>query len=96
MISNACFRVTADEVASDLPQYLELAKTRTFEIWHEGEVAVMLVRIEAIPEWSKSLQRSMRTELLTNSELQRWLENSRPTAEELANNRWNWEEDKRK
>lgn len=68
MKSHACFRVSVDEVAQDFAKYAELAKTRTFEIYDEGRVEVMLVRIAAVPEWDCQLQRSIRTDMLTLEE----------------------------
>ncbi|WP_137679094.1 hypothetical protein [Aurantiacibacter suaedae] len=68
MKSHACFRVSVDEVAQDFAKYAELAKTRTFEIYDEGKVEVMLVRISAVPEWDRQLQRSIRTDMLTPEE----------------------------
>lgn len=65
---HACFRVSVDEVAQDFAKYAELAKTRTFEIYDEGKVEVMLVRISAVPEWDRQLQRSIRTDMLTLEE----------------------------
>jgi PhoPQ-activated pathogenicity-related protein len=68
MKSHACFRVSVDEVAQDFAKYAELAKTRTFEIYDEGKVEVMLVRISAVPEWHRQLQKSIRTDMLTQEE----------------------------
>lgn len=68
MKPHACFRVSADEVAQNFRKYLTLAKTQTFEIFEEGKVEVMLVRISAIPEWNRQLQRSIRTDMLTDEE----------------------------
>lgn len=68
MKSHACFRVSVDEVAQDFAKYAELAKTRTFEIYDRGKVEVMLVRISAIPEWERQLQKSIRTDMMTAAE----------------------------
>ncbi len=68
MKKNACFRVSVDEVAENLAKFVALAKTQTFEIYDEGEVEVMLVRISAIPEWNENLQRSIRLDMLTEEE----------------------------
>ena len=68
MKNNACFRVSVDEVGEDFAKYAELAKTRTFEIYDDGKVEVMLVRISAIPNWNSQLQKSLRTELMTPEE----------------------------
>ena len=68
MKSHACFRVSIDEVAQDFAKFAELAKTRTFEIYDRGKVEVMLVRIEAVPEWHRQLQVNVPTELLSDEE----------------------------
>ena len=68
MKPHACFRISVDELAQDLGHYMELAKTRTFEIFDRGEVEVMLVRISAIPEWDGQLQKSIRTDMMTADE----------------------------
>ena len=68
MKSHACFRVSVDEVAQDFAKYAELAKTRTFEIYDRGKVEVLLVRIEAVPEWHRQLQVNVPTALLSNEE----------------------------
>ena len=68
MKNNACFRVSVDEVGEDFAKYAELAKTRTFEIYADGKVEVMLVRISAIPDWDRQLQKSIRTDLMTSEE----------------------------
>lgn len=68
MKPNACFRISVDELAHDVSNYIELAKTRTFEIYDRGEVEVTLVRISAIPEWYEQLQKSIRTDMLTAEE----------------------------
>jgi hypothetical protein len=68
MKPHACFRISVDQLAEDPRKCLELAKTRTFEIYHNGEVAVMLVRISAIPEWNRQLQKSIPTDLMTVEE----------------------------
>ncbi|NVD45094.1 hypothetical protein [Qipengyuania atrilutea] len=68
MRPHACFRISVDELKQDVGKYLELAKTRTFEIFHNGEVDVMLVRVSAIPDWDARLQKSVRTDLLTVEE----------------------------
>lgn len=88
MTPYACFRVKSEDIAADFPKYLELAKTRSFEIWHDGDAEIMLVRFDAIPEWYRQLQRSISSALLTESERKRYFDNARPTAEELANDRW--------
>lgn len=64
----ACFRISVDELAQDPGKYVELAKTRTFEIYENGEVNVMLVRVTAIPDWEKQLQKSIRTDMMTDEE----------------------------
>ncbi|AWW74438.1 hypothetical protein CD351_08370 [Erythrobacter sp. KY5] len=84
MKSHACFRVSIDGVAQDFAKFAELAKTRTFEIYDRGKVEVMLVRIEAVPEWHRQLQVNVPTELLSDEErdtfaaesrrLKRWIE----------------------
>jgi len=84
MKPHACFRVSVDEVAQDFAKYAELAKTRTFEIYDRGKVEVMLVRIEAVPEWHRQLQINVPTELLSDEErdafqaepeyLKKWIE----------------------
>ena len=68
MNSHACFRISIDELARDVRKYIELAKTRTFEIFDNGEVDVMLVRISAIPDWDVRLQKSVRTDMMTADE----------------------------
>lgn len=68
MKPHACFRISVDELAQDLGNYVELAKTRTFEIYDRGEVEVMLVRISAIPDWDEQLQKSIRTDMMTAEE----------------------------
>lgn len=68
MKPHACFRISVDELAQDLGNYLELAKTRTFEIYDRGAVEVMLVRISAVPEWDDQLQKSIRTDMMTAEE----------------------------
>lgn len=68
MKAHACFRVTVDEVAEDFAAFAELAQTRTFEIYDNGKVEVMLVRTSAIPEWDRQLQKSIRTSLMTQAE----------------------------
>ena len=80
MKAHACFRLTVDEMAKDFAKYAELARTRTFEIYDNGDVEVMLVRISAIPEWDRQLQKSIRTDLFTPAE---W-EAFRPKPEDLA------------
>lgn len=84
MKSHACFRVSVDEVAQDFAKYAELAKTRTFEIYDCGKVKVMLVRIEAVPQWHRQLHVNVPTELLSDDErdafgadsrrLKKWIE----------------------
>ena len=76
MKKNACFRVSVDEVAENLAKFVALAKTQTFEIYDEGEVEVMLVRISAIPEWNENLQRSIRLDMLTEEAFRLHLANS--------------------
>ena len=68
MKPHACFRVSIDQVAADFAKYAELAKTRTFEIFNSGKVEVMLVRISAIPEWDRQLQKSIGMDMLTDDE----------------------------
>lgn len=68
MKPHACFRISVDELAQDIGNYIELAKTRTFEIYDRGEVEVMLVRISAIPDWDEQLQKSIRTDMMTKTE----------------------------
>ena len=68
MKNNACFRVSVDEMAKDLAKYVELARTRTFEIWRHREVQVMLVRIEAVQEWHDQLQIAIPATLMTDQE----------------------------
>ena len=84
MKSHACFRVSVDEVARDFTKYAELAKTRTFEIYDQGKVQVMLVRIEAVPDWHRQLQTNVPAHLMSDEErgalqaesadLKRWIE----------------------
>lgn len=69
MKSHACFRVSVDDVAQDFCKYAELAKTRTFEIYDKGKVEIMLVRIEAVPDWHRQLQINVPTELMRDEEL---------------------------
>ena len=76
MKPHACFRVSVDEVAQDFAKYAELAMTRTFEICDGGKVEVMLVRIEAVPEWHRQLQINVPTELLSEEEHQAFQEES--------------------
>ncbi len=68
MKSHACFRVTADEVAKDFSKFLDLARTRTFEIYENGNVEILLVSIDAVRDWYDTLQIASPTELLTNEE----------------------------
>ena len=68
MKSHACFRVSIDQVAADFAKYVELAKTRTFEMFDDGKVEVMQVRISAIPQWDRQLQKSISTDMLTEEE----------------------------
>lgn len=68
MTPNACFRVAAAEVATDFHKYLELARTRSFEIWHDGKVEVMLVPIAAVREWHDTLRVSSPVMLSTDKE----------------------------
>ena len=65
MKPHACFRISIDELAQDLANYVELARTRTFEIYESGKVEVMLVRISAVPDWDEKLQKSIRTDMMT-------------------------------
>ena len=76
MNPHACFRVSVDEVAQDFARYAELARTRTFEIYDRGKVEVMLVRIEAVPEWHDQLQTNVPTELLSDEEREAFQEES--------------------
>ena len=69
MKTNACFRVSVEQVAADFPKYAELAKTRTFEIFANGSVDVLLVRIDAVPEWHRQLRTAVPAELMTDKEL---------------------------
>lgn len=73
MKPHACFRISVDELAQDLGNYVELAKTRTFEIYDNGDVEVMLVRISAIPDWDEQLQKSIRTAMMTDAERQAFM-----------------------
>lgn len=77
MKQHVCFRVSVDEVAQDFAKYAELAKTRTFEVYDRGKVEVMLVRIEAVPEWHGQLQINVPTELTSDEELEAFEEESR-------------------
>ena len=52
----------------DLANYVELARTRTFEIYESGKVEVLLVRISAVPDWDEKLQKSIRTDMMTAEE----------------------------
>lgn len=74
MKPHACFRISIDELAEDLANYVELAKTRTFEIFDNGKVEVMLVRISAIPEWDSQLQKSIRTDMMTLEEWESFMQ----------------------
>ena len=65
MKPHACFRISVEELRKDLGKYVELAKTRAFEIYDAGSVEVMLVRIFAIPDWDSQLQKSIRTDMMT-------------------------------
>ena len=87
MKAHACFRVTVDEVAKDFAEYAKLARTRTFEIWDDGKVEVLLVRIDAVRDWYRQLQVSAPTALMTDEERARFAA-SMPTEEELRTNRW--------
>jgi hypothetical protein len=69
MKSHACFRVSVDEVAQDFPKYADLARTRTFEIWDNGKVEVLLVRIDAVRDWHSQLQVAFSPALLTDDEV---------------------------
>lgn len=73
MKPHACFRISVDELAQDLGNYVELARTRTFEIYDNGEVEVMLVRISAIPDWDEQLQKSIRTDMMTKMEREEFM-----------------------
>lgn len=73
MKPHACFRISVDELAQDVGNYVELAKTRTFEIYDNGEVEVMLVRISAIPDCDEKLQKSIRTDMMSNVEREEFL-----------------------
>ena len=77
MKSHACFRVSVDEVAQDFAKYAELAKPRTFEIYDRGKVEVLLVRIEAVPEWHSQLQANVPTELTSDDEREAFEEGSK-------------------
>jgi hypothetical protein len=68
MKSHACFRVAADEVAKDFSKFLDLARTRTFEIYESGNVEILLVRIDAVRDWYNTLQIATPTKLLTDDE----------------------------
>lgn len=87
MKAHACFRVTVDEVSKDFAEYAKLARTRTFEIWDDGKVEVLLVRIDAVRDWYRQLQVSVPTALMTDEE-RASLAASMPTEEELRANRW--------
>ena len=76
MKPHACFRISVDELAQDLGNFIELAKTRTFEIYDKGEVEVMLVRISAIPDWDDKLQKSIRTDMMTAEEWETFMKPS--------------------
>ncbi len=88
MYEFACFRVSADEVASDFKKFAELARTRTFEIFDEGKVEVLLVRVDAVREWHDKLRISIPAALMTDEEVKR-IRASQPTEEEIRTNRWN-------
>jgi hypothetical protein len=68
MKAHACFRVTVDEVAQDFAKYADLARTRTFEIWDDGKVDVLLVRIDAVRDWHSQLQIALHPAHLTDEE----------------------------
>ena len=68
MKEHACFRVSVDEVAKDFAKFADLARTRTFEIWNDGKVDVLLVRIDAVRDWHDRLQISVPTALMTDEE----------------------------
>ncbi len=68
MKEHACFRVSVDEVSKDFGKYADLARTRTFEIWDDGKVDVLLVRIDAVKEWHDQLQVASSMTLLTDDE----------------------------
>lgn len=87
-MTHACFRVSVEEIAKDFANYAKLARTRTFEIWDDGTVDVLLVRIDAVRDWHKRLQVATPTALMTDEELVR-LVASMPNDEELRTNRWN-------
>jgi hypothetical protein len=88
MKAHACFRVSVDEIAKDFAKYAKLARTRTFEIWDDDTVDVLLVRIDAVRDWHKRLQVATPSALMTDEERAR-LVASMPTEEELRTNRWN-------
>lgn len=69
MKDNACFRVSADEVAKDFGKYAELAKSRAFEIYDRGKVEVMLVPIAAVQEWHCGLQVNVPAELISDEDM---------------------------
>ncbi len=69
MYEHACFRVSVDEVSADFKRFADLARTRTFEIYDEGKVDVLLVRLDAVKSWHRKLQVSIPTELMTEAEV---------------------------
>jgi hypothetical protein len=87
MKEHACFRVSVEDVAKDFEKYADLARTRTFEIWDNGKVEVLLVRIDAVRDWHRQLQASVPSALMTGGERTR-LVASMPNEEELHTNRW--------
>jgi hypothetical protein len=68
MKEHACFRVSVDEVSKDFAKFADLARTRTFEIWDNGKVDVLLVRITAVKKWHNQLKVASSTALLTDDE----------------------------
>jgi len=72
MNDRACFRVSIDEVSQDFEKFAGLARSRTFEIWDNGKVDVLLVPIEAVREWYNTLHIAAPMELLTHEERARF------------------------
>ena len=87
MKDHACFRVSVAQVASDFAKYADLARTRTFEIWDEGRVDVLLVRIDAVRDWYNQLQIAVPAALTTDEELESILRQM-PTSDEIEQDRW--------
>jgi hypothetical protein len=77
MKDHACFRVSVDDVAKDFATYADLARTRTFEIWDNGKVDVLLVRIAAVRDWHNRLQIASPTALWSDDERASLLEQLR-------------------